>query len=75
RLADGVVRTCGGLGAVFSGEGEAWSYALIRADGTDISALVKALNGALRGRGGGRNGFAQGSVRAGREEIEEFFKR
>nr|WP_325200855.1 alanyl-tRNA editing protein [uncultured Oscillibacter sp.] len=75
RLADAVGRTCGGLAAVFSGEGEAWSYALIRADGTDISALVKALNGALRGRGGGRNGFAQGSVRAGREEIEEFFKR
>lgn len=75
RLADAVSKTCGGLAAVFSGEGEAWSYALIRADGTDISPLVKALNGALRGRGGGRNGFAQGSVRAGREEIEEFFKR
>uniref|UniRef100_UPI002D7FB1CC alanyl-tRNA editing protein n=1 Tax=Oscillibacter sp. TaxID=1945593 RepID=UPI002D7FB1CC len=39
RLADAVGRTCGGLAAVFSGEGEAWSYALIRADGTDISAL------------------------------------
>lgn len=75
RLADAVGKSCGGLAAVFSGEGEKWSYALIRADGADIAPLVKALNQALRGRGGGRNGFAQGSVAAGREAIEEFFKR
>lgn len=74
RLADAVGKACGGLGAVFSGEGEAWSYALVRADGADISSLVKNLNQTLRGRGGGRNGFAQGSVRASRGEIEEFFQ-
>lgn len=75
RLADAVGKSCGGLAAVFSGEGEKWSYALVRADGADISPLVKELNQALHGRGGGRNGFAQGSVAAGREAIEEFFKR
>ncbi len=75
RLADAVGKSCGGLAAVFSGEGEKWSYALVRADGADISPLVKELNQALQGRGGGRNGFAQGSVAAGREAIEEFFRR
>ena len=75
RLADAVGKSCGGLAAVFSGEGEKWAYALVRSDGADISPLVKALNQSLRGRGGGRNGFAQGSVQAAREDIALFFKR
>lgn len=75
RLADAVGKSCGGLAAVFSGEGEKWSYALVRADGADISPLVKELNQALHGRGGGRNGFAQGSVQADREDVERFFER
>ncbi|MEY8389087.1 alanine--tRNA ligase-related protein [Oscillospiraceae bacterium 38-13] len=69
RLADLVGKRCGGTAAVFSGEGERWSYALIG------EFPVKELNQALHGRGGGRNGFAQGSVQAGREEIAEFFER
>ncbi len=47
-------------------------YALVRADGGEIP--VKELNQALSGRGGGRNGFAQGGVHANRDEIELFFK-
>ena len=74
RLADAVSKTCGGLAAVFAGEESHYAYALGRADGQDIGALVKAMNGALHGRGGGRNGFAQGSVEARREDIEAFFK-
>ena len=75
RLADAVGKSCGGLAAVFSGEGARWSYALVRGDGGDIAPLVKELNETLHGRGGGRNGFAQGSVQAGRGEIEAFFRR
>ena len=75
RLADAVAKSCGGLAAMFSGEGEKWSYALVRSDGADISPLVKELNKTLQGRGGGRNGFAQGSVAASREAIEDFFRR
>ena len=74
-LADTVGKSCGGLAAVFSGEGAKWSYALVRGDGGDIAPLVKELNETLHGRGGGRNGFAQGSVQAGRGEIEAFFRR
>jgi alanyl-tRNA synthetase len=75
RLADAVSKTCGGRAAVFAGEdGGKYNYALVRADGGDISAFVKSMNSALHGRGGGRNGFAQGSVEATRAEIETFFE-
>ena len=74
KLADAVSKACGGLAAVFAGEGTHYAYALGRADGQDISAQVKAMNAALHGRGGGRNGFAQGSVEAEQNAIEAFFK-
>ena len=73
RLADVVAKTCGGLAAVFSGESGQYHYALVRADGADISALVKAMNAALSGRGGGRNGFAQGSAAASESAVRDFF--
>lgn len=73
RLADAAAQECGGLSAVFAGEDGQFAYALVRADGADISALVKSLNQTLRGQGGGRKGFAQGSVQAGRDEIQAFF--
>lgn len=73
RLCDAVSRSCGGRCAVFAGEGETYKYAVIHA-GTDISPWVKALNGALRGRGGGRDGFAQGSLSADIAAIETFCK-
>ena len=74
KLADAVAGTCGGLAAVFAGpEGGRFQYALVRADGADIAPLVKELNAALSGRGGGRGGFAQGSVQAERAQIEAFF--
>ena len=75
KLADAVAHRCGGLAAVFAGEDGKYNYALVRANGGDISALVKDLNRALNGRGGGRNGFAQGSVQANKAEIEAFFNR
>lgn len=74
RLMDAVSKTCGGLAAVFAGEEGHYAYALGRADGQDISPLVKAMNTVLHGRGGGRNGFAQGSVEVERSAIESFFK-
>ena len=73
RLADNLGHAVTGLAAVFAGEEGRWSYALLRADGQDISPFVKEMNAALHGRGGGRNGFAQGSVAAKKEDIEAFF--
>lgn len=73
RLADAVARRCGGLAAVFAGEQDRYTYALVRADGGDISSFVKELNRVLHGRGGGRKGFAQGSIQAKQSEITAFF--
>ena len=76
RLSDAVAHKCSGLSAVFAGtDGEGYNYALVRGDGADINAFVKEMNKALNGRGGGRNGFAQGSVRCDRAAIAAFFEK
>ncbi len=73
RLADAVMQQCTGRCAVFSGgDGEGYKYALGKKEG-DLRSLVKEMNSALRGRGGGKPFFAQGSVNCARAEIEEFF--
>ena len=73
RLCDAVSHTCGGRCAVFSGEGERYQYAVIH-PGADLREFVKHMNDALHGRGGGRSGFAQGSVAADEETIRAFFR-
>ena len=35
--------------------------------------VVVAVNAALHGRGGGKKGFAQGSVQATRQETQDYF--
>ena len=72
KLAIAVLETCGGTCAVFSGADKSYKYALGVKDG-ELRETVQALNAALNGRGGGKNGFAQGSVQATRAEIEAFF--
>ena len=75
KLADAVAKRAGGLAAVFAGEDGQYAYALVQAAGQDISPLVKDLNKALNGRGGGRNGFAQGSVQAEETVTREYFSK
>lgn len=72
RLCDALARAAGGRCAVFAGTDGSYQYALIHA-GQDIRELVREMNGALHGRGGGRDGYAQGSAACTREEIEAFF--
>lgn len=72
RLADAVLSVCGGRCAVFSGADGAYQYAIGAREG-DLRGLCRAMNDALRGRGGGKPGFVQGSVSASRLEIESFF--
>lgn len=73
RLCDMTARSAGGRCAVFAGTDGAYKYAVIHA-GQDIRALVKDMNNALHGRGGGRDGFAQGSAACTAEEIRAFFR-
>lgn len=73
RLADAILKTCGGRCAVFSPGEEGYFYAIGQQDG-DLRALTKEMNAALNGRGGGKPFFVQGSVRATEEEIRSFFE-
>jgi len=72
RLAVAIGSICGGRSAVFAGSGESFKYALVE-EGGDLRTLVKEMNEALHGRGGGKGGFAQGSVQTTEEDIRRFF--
>lgn len=75
ELADGIASVCGGTAAVFSGSDESgYSVCLVRHDG-DVRELGNRMARELNGRGGGKPGFFQGSVKATRQAIEEFFRK
>lgn len=68
-LAEKVAALCGGRAAVFS-----LPNFCLAGPGEAVAALGKALTAAFRGRGGGRDGFFQGSLDTTREAVEAFFK-
>lgn len=74
RLADALAGACPGLCAVFTkgSDDGVYRYALIN-HSEDISKFSKEMNAALNGKGGGRNGFAQGTVQADKKEIRDYF--
>ena len=72
RLCDAIARAAGGRCAVFAGSDGGYQYAVIESGG-DLRQLIKDMNAALHGRGGGRDGFAQGSAACTAEEIRAFF--
>ena len=72
RLCDMTAARCGGRCAVFAGQDGAYKYAVIH-PGADIREFIKTMNAALNGRGGGRDGFAQGSAACTEAEIRSFF--
>ena len=73
RFADAILANCTGRIAIFAGDDtEGYKYALCKT-GADLRGLVKELNAALGGRGGGKPFFAQGSVTGTKAEIEAFF--
>ena len=74
ELADKIAGVCG-MAAVFSGSDESgYSFCLAARQG-DLRPLGKELTQALNGRGGGKPGFIQGSVKANQEAIEGFFEK
>lgn len=74
KLAAAVMETCGGRCAVFSDNGDGtYKYAVGEKDG-DLRSLIKEMNQALNGRGGGKPFFAQGSVQAEEAVIRKFFE-
>lgn len=74
KLTAKVMETCGG--AVFSFAGsdqDGYKYAAGLLNG-DLKALIREMNTALNGRGGGKPFFQQGSVTASGEQIEAFLR-
>ena len=74
RLADMISDSCKGFTVVLTQvpEGSSYRYSVINKD-ADVSAFVKEMNAALAGRGGGKGGFAQGTLNASEEEIRKYF--
>lgn len=73
ELAERIAVRCSGTAAVFSGSDENGYTVCMVNKAADIAPLGKQLNIQLNGRGGGKPGFFQGSVKAPRREIEGFF--
>ncbi len=73
RLCDAIAKAAGGRCAVFAGRDGGYRYAVIE-NGGDLRQFIKDMNTALHGRGGGRDGFAQGSAACTAEELRAFFQ-
>jgi alanyl-tRNA synthetase len=74
ELVNAGAKRAGGVCAAFSGEEGNYSY-IIGSDKADLRALAKEINAAICGRGGGAKTMIQGSSRAGREQIEDYFRK
>ena len=73
ELADRIAQKCSGIAAVFSGnDQEGYTVCLVSRNGS-VAELGKQMNQVLNGRGGGKPGFFQGSVKATEEQIRTFF--
>lgn len=73
RLCESIFRKCNGFCVVFSGSGTSFRYALMSEE-SRFSSLLHDINTNLNGKGGGRDGLAQGNVNSDRESIETFMK-
>lgn len=72
--ADMLFKKTGRLSAVFSENGGFYSFAVCGDDGV-LMPFFKAFKNSLEVKGGGRNGIVQGTVKADKNDIIDFFER
>ena len=72
ELAEQIADLCGGTAAVFCPTEDGHSVCLVNRNGS-VKELGQAMNAALQGRGGGKPGYFQGSVKATGDQIREFW--
>ncbi len=72
RLCDMISDKATGCCKVFAGKDGTFRYSIIN-KGEDIREFIKSMNIALNGRGGGRDGFAQGSAACSETDILKYF--
>lgn len=70
NIADKNVVTCVLLSETSENE---YNY-VVNSKENDVTALVKQLNASFNGKGGGKNGYAQGKLSGSRDEIEKMLK-
>lgn len=73
EIANKAVLLTDGAAGVFGEETQGYSY-IIASQSVALRAKSKEINAALGGKGGGSDQMIQGSVTAGKEEIEEYFR-
>ena len=73
HIANGLKEKTPKLAAVFSGDDQSGYSYIITSKELDLKDVANDVNKALSGRGGGRGEMIQGSVKASKEEIEEYF--
>ncbi len=69
---NGLQETCTGVCALFSQTANNEFIYIVSSSQENIQCLVKEMNTALNGRGGGKPNYAQGKVNAAKEEIENW---
>ena len=74
NLVNEAKKRCGGICACFSGSDESGYKYIISSTSVDLRAKSREINIALSAKGGGSSEMIQGSCKAKREEIEEYFK-
>lgn len=70
-LADLLYKAKGGIRAVFCDNQNGYNFAICGDE--NLGELFNAFKENFRVKGGGRNGFVQGSVQANKSDIEKFF--
>ena len=73
ELAQAIGEVCSGVAVVCAGKDSSYSICMARPGG-NIKALGQQLCGTLSARGGGKDGFFQGSVAATEEQLRDFFR-
>lgn len=72
ELVNAGMEAAGGVCAAFSGADGDYRY-IIGSRNVDLRAAAREINAAISGRGGGTGTMIQGSCRASRAEIEQYF--
>ena len=74
EISLGMLKKCGGVSVACAGnDADGYAY-VITCRGVVMNQYAKQINGALNGRGGGRDEMIRGSFRASKDEISRFFE-
>lgn len=73
HYADALYKKSGGIRAVFSGAENGFSFAVC-GDDDELQSWFKAFKEKFTVKGGGRNSMVQGTAKAEKTELAEFFK-